>query len=444
MTAATDAPLLLEVEDAAGPGVDFERVGHELVGRRVRRGGLWLGFDRGAVLETDDGAGTRLAAVVALPASTHAGCRLEAEPAGGWLADGRLVVVARLAGAPSPLPALARLAAGVPEDAAWLDAAAVGREVQHARQRFRERRAHARILGGRAWHGAGHGAGASVEASRFTTPHSAAEYRLDGLPQRFLRGLAGLLDDDERLLYAIERPEDRDAGIVARTFRREDRRAALLALTDRQLLWVVDHADPDRFLGDWGVDVEVVPVERITAVDVLPGPGSGIAVATDGGRRAYRLPAELGAEIAVLARLIRRFVAAADESPLRRLYGVPAVEPEEGPLDAFGQAAEARAAVAAERRAVPVLGAFYDPRRPGVRGPSLVVLREDAVALRSATAVRSVRLDDVAALGITLSALVGRLVVRGRTESLDLRFPAPLSTGAAAWVRSARRALANR
>ena len=50
--------LLLEVEAALGPGVDFERAEGELRGVRARAGGVWLGFDRAAVTETDDGRGS--------------------------------------------------------------------------------------------------------------------------------------------------------------------------------------------------------------------------------------------------------------------------------------------------------------------------------------------------------------------------------------------------
>jgi hypothetical protein len=440
MSRPESSELLLEVEKAPGPGIDFEHVDRELIGMRARAGGIWLGFDRAAVVETDDGSGSRLAAVVAVPVSTFAGCRLRARVAGAWREEGRLVLVAQLLGVAAPLPALARLAADVADDATWLEPETALSEVQRARRRFRERRAHARILGGRAWHGVGR----VVEESRFTTPHSAAEYRLDRLPPRFLRGLEGLLDDDERLLYTVERPEVRDASIMERVARREDRRAALLALTDRQLLWIVDHANPDRYLSDWGVDVEVVPVERIERVEQVVGSSVQIHVVTPAGTRSYRLPLDLSAECTVMLRLLRRFLPSALGSLPRRVYEIPGVEPDALALDAFGQAVEARDAVDLARRSGPVLGAFYDPRRTGVRRTSLLVLRDDEVFRTTGDAIERLPLNEVTALGITLSALVGRLVVIGRSSTIDLRFPSPLAAGAAAWLRSVRRALANR
>ncbi len=437
---APSGELLLEVDAALGPGLDYELIDNRLVGTRARPGGVWLGLDRAAVIESDDGAGRQLAAVVAVPASTFAGCRLRARLVGAWRDGGRLVVVAHVNGTPPPLPPLARLVAELPEDAIWLDGAAASEEVARAYRRYRERRAHARILGGKAWLGTG----IAVERSRFTTPHSSAEYRLDRLPPRYLRGLHGLLDDDERLLYAIERPELRDAGMVDRLVRRVDRRAALLALTDRQLLWAVDHADPDRYLQDWGVDVEVVPVERVERADLAPDAPATLVVATAASTTTYRLPDELASEASVMTRLLRRFTPPAAGARPRRVYQVPEVEPDAKALDAFGQAEDARLAVEAARAMRPIAAAFFDPRRTRVRRSSLLALDDAGIELRTGEQVERIGLDDVASLGITLSALVGRLVVTGRSSRIDLRFPAPLAGGAAAWLRSARRAVANR
>lgn len=71
------------------------------------------------------------------------------------------------------------------------------------------------------------------------------------------------------------------------------------------------------------------------------------------------------------------------------------------------------------------------------------MLRDDEITCTSGDATQRVGIEEIAALQITLSALVGRLVVVGRSSAVDLRFPAPLAGGAAAWLRSARRALAN-
>lgn len=440
MSSDRGATVLLEVEVALGPGVDFDAVDGRPVGRRARRGGVWIGFDRAEVVDTDDGAGGALPAVVALPASTFRGCRLEAQVAGAWRDGSRHVVVASLDGMPVPLPALARLAAGMPEEAAWLDADETLAEVARARRRHRERRAHARIVGGRAWHGIG---AMRPEEARFATPHSAAEYRLGRLPPRFVRGLAGLLDDDERLLYAIERPEIRDVSVVERVRRREDRRAALLALTDRQLLWFIDHSAPDRYLEDWGVDVETVPLERVLGADADTAPTAPLRIDTPAGPRTYRLPAELADERVVMRNLVARWAPAAAGRRPRRVYEVPTVELDQRGLEAFGQAAEALRAVAEATDGRAVRAAFYDPRRPGVRHPSTLTLDEAAITLASAGRRASLPIAEVTALGITLSPLVGRITAVGPSSTIALRFPAPLAAGAAAWLRSARRALAN-
>jgi len=438
-SATARASIDLEVDAALGPGVDVEWIDRRPVGTRARPGGIWLGMDRAAVVDTDDGSGRLLPAVVAAPTSTFAGCRLRAHVVGAFRDDGRVVVVSLVAGTPKPVQGLARIVADVPESAAWLEPAEAAEEIARGRRRYRERRAHARILGGKAWLGVG----LPVEESRFTTPHSAAEYRLDRLPARFMRGLEGLLDDDERLLYTIERPEVRDAGVVDRLVRRVDRRAALLALTDRQLLWIVDHADRDRYLSDWGVDVELVPVERVEHVELHPGSPTQLAVATAAGTRTYRLPAELAAEATVMARLLRRFTPGAAGARPRRVYPVPEVVPDGRALGAFGQAADAEAAVDAAREAGPVTAAFYDPRRPGVRRGRLLTLDPEEITLAPDGGTESIDLVAVASLGITLSTLTGRLTVVGRSSTIDVRFAAPLAAGATAWLRSARRAVAN-
>lgn len=440
MTAAPAGVTVdLEVEAALGPGVDIEHIGGAWVGRRARMGSLWLGLDRAVVPGTDDGQGRLVGAVVALPVSTFAGCRLEAVVDGGWLESGRLVVAAHLPGAPGSAAAVARAVAGVSDAAQPVDAAAALAELACARRRFRERRARGRVLGGKAWLGTV----GRVEDDRFTTPHSNAEYRLERLPARFRRGLDGLLDDDERLLYAIERPALRDTGLVGRVVRRVDRRAALLALTDRQLLWIVDHADPDRHLFDWGVDVEIVPIERLVGAELRSGSPLALTITTPAGLRTYRIPEELGPEATVMVRLLHRFLPGAAGTRPRRVYTLGGGDVDLSGLDAFGQADEALAALAAARRDGPVIAALYDPRRPGTRRASLLVLHETGAALRSAGGSVAVARESTAALGLTLSPLLGRLTVVGRGATIDLRFPAPLAGSAAAWLRAARRVVAN-
>lgn len=430
--------LVVEVEQVLGPGVDFERDGRLVpVGRRARSGGAWLGFDRAAIVDSDDGRGRRLPIVVALPTSTYVGARLEVEIDGGWRSDQGPILLGRLANGPAPVPVLARIAGHVDNGAAWLDRDAAQREARLGRQRYRERASHARITSGRAWQALG---ALPPELARFATPHSAAEYSLARLPPRFLRGLEGLLDDDERVLYWVERPLLTDLGLLRRLRGRIDRRAALLTLTDRQLLWIVDHAQPDQYLMDWGVDAELVPLERL--VDVRCGERDDqvrLAIATAAGERTFDLPIELADEVRVMRDLLARFTPAAAGRLPRRHYALEAIAFDLEPGARFGQAAEAQALhdAAAERGAV--LAFLFSPRRPGQRDPAALVLREIEIELACGDTQRT-RLTDVIAISLTLSPLVGKLSV---TREVALTYPAPLIDRGAAFTRLARRALAD-
>jgi len=67
------------IEEAVGPGLELtlerHRSGPVITG--TRPGGGFLGLDRAVVADTDTGDGTLLAAVVALPSSSSAGCWIE-------------------------------------------------------------------------------------------------------------------------------------------------------------------------------------------------------------------------------------------------------------------------------------------------------------------------------------------------------------------------------
>ena len=64
-------PVLVEVEEALGPGLDYardlERGGILVSG--TRGGGLWLGADRGFLVDSDDGHGRAVPVLVVLPAA---------------------------------------------------------------------------------------------------------------------------------------------------------------------------------------------------------------------------------------------------------------------------------------------------------------------------------------------------------------------------------------
>lgn len=430
--------IRVEVEEALGPGVDFEaRDGDRaFIGRQARAGTRWTGFDRAAVEESDDGQGRRLPIVVAVPASTFVGARLEIDLLGGWQIRMSTILVGQIPGFAAPSIDAAASAAGLDGQQEWLTPETAHRAVLRARQRFRERASHARIRAGRAWYAIDE---AAPELARFGTPHSYAEYSLRRLPARFVRGLEGLLDDEERLLYWVERPILLDTSVIERLQRRVDRRAALLALTDRQLLWIVDHAKPDVYLSDWGVDVELIPVERVVEVECSTDPDSSlITVTTPGGSRGFRLPAELRLEVAVMRDLLARFrPEQADDLP-RRTYPLEVATFDPEIAKRYGQEAEARALFEeASAHAAPIAFTF-SPRRPGQRAAEALALSREAVYLLGRSP-REAALSDVATISETLSPLVGKISI-GR--GVQLTYPSPLVEDGARFVRMARRALA--
>ena len=430
--------LTVEVEQAPGPGVDFHHVqGTGLVGRSARAGAVWLGYDRAGLIDSDDGRGRRVPVIVAVPASTFEGAILAVELTGAWQAVDGPVLVGRVSGARTRLPAVERIAAGVDGQARWLGRDAAIRLAHQARQRYRERRSHARIRGGRAWRAS---TALAPESARFATPHSAAEYRLERLPPRFVRGLEGILDDDERLVYWVERPLGGDVPLRQRLRSRVDRRAALLAVTDRQLLWLVDHAQPDVYGHDWGVDIEVVPLERILRVDSQErGNLVEVSVVTEAGARDFGLPVELADEVGVLRSFLDRFTPTHGRGLPRRTY---VVEPTAFDVEAaarFGQQAEAQALAQAAARRGEVLAMLFNPRRPGQRSPVALALYAGEVVLLGRESRLATPLAQVAAITLTMSALVGRV---GFEPGVRTTYPAPLMDVAATFVRSARRLLA--
>ena len=162
--------VLVEVEEAAGPGVELEPVGPRgggLVVRRARRGGLWLGFDRAVVIDSDDGRGRALRVLVAVPGSTFAGCHIEARLWGALQAGQQTLLVATVADHPPPSEPIIRAAAGMPPEAVWREPEAAAVIAHDARVAYRERSSHARLTGGRAWRTP---EGLPPEAARWNTP----------------------------------------------------------------------------------------------------------------------------------------------------------------------------------------------------------------------------------------------------------------------------------
>lgn len=436
--AVTDRLVTVEIEQALGPGVDFvAEPGSPPVGRRARTGGVWLGFDRGALLDSDDGSGRRIPVLVASPVSTFDGARLRVELAGGWRTEGRTTLLGRVPGASMPITAFALVVGGLDQRATSLDADTAVDEARRARRRERQRRSQDRIRDGRAWQPAGL---LAPESARFATPHSAAEYRIGRLPPRFVRGLEHLLDDDERVLYWVERPLARDVGIAQRLRGAGDRRAALLVLTDRQLLWMIDHARPDRYLSDWGVDVDLVPIERLQAVrESRRATMVELAIATAAGTRSYALPSELVDEVRLMAALLRRFLPGGPPLPRRR-YGLDPIAFDPSIIAPFGQVAEARALHDAAVGEGEVLAFQFSPRRKGQRSPEALVLRPRAVEVGGGRRSARLALGRIASISLTLSPLVGRLSFG---PGVAITYPAPLAEHGAALTRLARRAIAD-
>ncbi len=432
--------MIVEVDEPMGPGVDFEvNVGG--IGSTARRGrvrGLWLGLDRGHLVDADDGSGRAVPVLIALPASTFAGCRIEGELVGGLAAPGGTVLVARISGATVPIEPFIRTVAGRgASGGAWMDAPTAARHAERARREFRERRAKERVVGGRAWLPEGSEAPAQA---RFSTPHSLSEYSLARLPPRFVRGLEGLLDPDERILYWIERPALVDEGLVERVRLRRDRRAALLVLTDRQVAWLVDHAVPDRYLSDWGVDVATTPTEQLVDIAVATQRGETSLVArTARGATEVRLPRELAREAAVFRDLASGF--ASRSSLPRRRYATEPIEPDWETLEPFGAQDEARRIVAGLDGEV--LGVLPSPRRPGqARTEVLAVSGNSISVVSSAGATREVSIDRMHGLEATFSTLPGRIAAPGETR-VAMTYPSTLGGSAAPIIRLVRRLLAN-
>ena len=434
------------VEEPAGAGLDLALVRGRPgpVVTAARTGGTFLGLDRGAVFETDTGKGSPLPAVVALPTSAAAGCWIEAEIC-DLLTDeaGRAVLVTSLPGHPLPVAPLVRVAARMP-DGRFAGAELAAATVRRANEQFRRNRAAGRHPKQPAWLPLDPGTRQMVGASIA----SSAERGLSRLPPRFLRGLRGLLDDDERILASIERPPVTNGGLFGWRHAR-DRRAALLILTDRQVLWLVDHVPPSRYLLDWGVDAELVPVERLRDLRMRFGadvPRTGLDLATDAGEVHLALPADLEPQATDFATLLARFIPSDSDGTVLRRYPVRETAFDLEAVQRFGQADEAmlRVAALAQLAGADALATFYSPRRERVRRSVAVIVTvsEILVDTSGAPTVR-IPLHSLRLMALAMSPLVGRLELlfaRGREA---FTYPAPMATSTTAFVRTLRRAWAN-
>jgi hypothetical protein len=435
--------VLVEVEEALGPGLDYardlERGGILVSG--ARGGGLWLGADRGFLVDSDDGHGRVVPVLVALPASSFVGARIDAELVGGFSDASGLVLVARLPGASLPIDAALRTVGRVSPDAAWIDARHASERAAAARRAFRERRGRGRIVGGLAWRPP---EGLSNELLRAGGVYSKAERSLDRLPPRFLRGLEGMLDPDERLHYSIERPWRSDAGLITRVRGGRDHRSGLLLLTDRQILWFIDHSNPNTYLFDWGVDLDMVPVEQLTGVRVEDGRDAlRLVLQTPGGRHYVALPVEMEADVRAFESLALSFLPERNHGRMRRIYATEAIDFVEETAERFHQLDEARTLQEAARREAGELLAFvYSPRREGQARALGLWLSPSMVGVVGPKPER-LAIGELRSVGVVLSPLIARVSLRGTERTLTFTYPAPLAAHGAKLVRLLRRLWAN-
>jgi hypothetical protein len=147
--------------------------------------------------------------------------------------------------------------------------AGIWQEEAAARERYRQTfyaerttRAQERRLGGRAWQAEMSAPERDLrdEAER----HSAAEYHLRDVPARFQDYVVELLLPSERILALIHRPPPVRRGL----FRRATLPEALLLVTDRQLLAMVDTIPPDVTMARWGFTAESAPLEKLGSVSL--------------------------------------------------------------------------------------------------------------------------------------------------------------------------------
>ena len=433
--------LWLRIEDPGGPGVDVawqaER-GIVVVGSRSGHG--WMGFDRAVVTDTDAGDGAPLAAVVALPSSAPTGSLVQATLLGAYADGARTVIAAAFPDHTAPIDALLRVAARVGPDARAFDAHEAHEIIRRARERHRRRVAAGRHADRPAWLPIGLGRGSIV-----ATGQSAAEGGLATLPPRFVRGLRDFLDDDERVLSSARRGAQEQVGLISwrMPWRARERRAALLVLTDRQVAWLVDHAEPDRYLMDWGVDVTLMPIEAVRGLRIT-APGTA-AVDMAGGTMDFRLTPDAAPDVEEVVRRGSRFVYSTEPGAVRRTYRVEEIAFDSGPLRPFHQAEEAERRVAALRSTADglLLAAFYAPRHERVPRAVALGLMEATLLVEGERGRGEIPVRELMAIELALSPLLGRIRLHTRGRRTDVSYPSPLNDAAAAFVRQLRRVWAN-
>jgi hypothetical protein len=428
----------VEVEEALGPGLEYAHDldrGIYLTG--VRQGGLWLGVDRGFLVDSDDGRGRRVPVLVALPSSSFPGARIEVELTGGF-GGPRDVLVGRAADVSVPIEPFLRTAGRLDGDARWVGATRAAAIATAARRAYRERKGRGRITGGRAWQPPQERS-SLLASSAF---YSSAERSLDTLPPRYRRALDGLLDSGERIHYSVRRPWRLDSGLADR-LRRGDRRSGLLLLTDREILWLVDHSNPDSYLSDWGVDVELLPIESLRRLSVESRRGEVRLAFEGGGQLHVALPFELEAEGHAVATLAERFLPERNTSRLRRRYQTEPIAFAEETAARFGRLEEGLEMLEAARREAGQVKAFlFSPRREGQRRSLGLWLAPDAIGLLGPKPAR-IPLASLTGVRMSLSPLSAAIAIRSAAGTIGFPYPGSLTVHGAAFVKLLRSMWAN-
>jgi len=167
--------------------------------------------------------------------------------------------VATLSELPETL--LARLMEAIPSGI-WEEVGAANERYQQIFHTERTTRAQLRRVGGRAWQAAM--AAPERDGRGEAEQHSIAEYHVRDVPARFQDYVVELLLPSERILALVHRPP----SSRRRMLRRDPLPEALLLVTDRQLLTMVDTIPPDVTMARWGFVAASAPLERLTSVSL--------------------------------------------------------------------------------------------------------------------------------------------------------------------------------
>jgi len=213
----------------------------------------------------------------------------------------------------------------------WGDADQARQAIQKARQAARLARARARKAGSAvpAWKPLG----ASVSGARRssdTEPHTEAENAYHQLPQRFQKYVDEYLVDDERILFAVNRPAMR-SGLKRTWLAGQTLQEGILFITDQQVALVTENMPPDRTSIKYGYVVHTGAPERVESVHVSEMNRRAcfeVTFQAAGGVQhvIWEFPAEAADELNQAANLLRRWKPAKGSYCLQRAQGPEPIE----------------------------------------------------------------------------------------------------------------------